>query len=358
MAVVSMKQLLESGVHFGHETRRWNPKMAPYIFTSRNGIYIIDLKRTAIEIEKSYQALLKIVQDGGKVLFVGTKKQAQGAIKEEAIRTGQFYVNQRWLGGTLTNFKTIRRRIKRLHDLHKMEADGIFDKLSKKEVQQLMHQRDRLDKFLGGIKDMKKVPEAVFIIDPRKERNAILEARKLKIPIFGIVDTNCDPDEIDHIIPANDDAIRAVKLISWVMGNAIIEGQGGVVEKFADEPITSAPPRRDRPNYKPRDNNRDYGKSNYRDNSRPQRHNPRPSTENRVEAKPVVEQKTPVVKPVVEQKAAVVKPVVEQKVETTNKITEESLSSMKVTELRTLAKERKLSGYSALKKAELINLLK
>lgn len=357
MAVVSMKQLLESGVHFGHETRRWNPKMAPYIFTSRNGIYIIDLKKTAIEIEKSYQALLKIVKDGGKVLFVGTKKQAQNAIKEEAIRTGQFYVDQRWLGGTLTNFKTIRRRIKRLHDLYKMEADGLFEKLPKKEVQQLRHQRDRLDKFLGGIKEMKKIPEAIFIIDPRKERNAILEARKLKIPIFGIVDTNCDPDEVDHIIPANDDAIRAVKLISWVMGNAIIEGQGGVVEKFEDEPITSGP-RRDKPNYRPRDS-RDDSRNNYNRGQRPQRPASRP-TATKPEVKPVVETKVEV-KPVVETKVEI-KPTVEKKVVAKpvaeTKDTNENLSTMKVAELRSLAKERKLSGYSALKKAELIDLLK
>ena len=217
MAVVSMKQLLESGVHFGHATRRWNPKMAPYIFTSRNGIYIIDLKRTAVEIEVAYKAMHDIVANGGKVLFIGTKKQAQESVKEEAIRTGQFYVDQRWLGGTLTNFKTIRRRIKRLHELHKMEADGVFDKLHKKEVLTLKNERTKLEKFLGGIKEMKKVPEAIFIVDPRKERNAILEARKLGIKVFGIVDTNCDPDDVDYIIPANDDAIRAVKLIAWVM---------------------------------------------------------------------------------------------------------------------------------------------
>lgn len=235
MAVVSMKQLLESGVHFGHATRRWNPKMAPFIFTARQGIHIIDLNRTAVEIEKAYKALFDIVAEGGKVLFVGTKKQAQEAVKEEALRTGHFYVDQRWLGGTLTNFKTIRRRIKRLHDLYKMEEEGIFEKLPKKEVLNLLHERARLEKFLGGIKDMKKLPEAIFIVDPRKERNAILEARKLNIPVFGIVDTNCDPDDVDYIIPANDDAIRAVKLITWVMGNAIIEAQGGVVEKFEED---------------------------------------------------------------------------------------------------------------------------
>ncbi len=322
MAVVSMKQLLESGVHFGHATRRWNPKMAPYIFTSRNGIYIIDLKKTAEEIEKSYAALLEIVKDGGKVLFIGTKKQAQESVKEEAIRTGQYYVDQRWLGGTLTNFKTIRRRIKRLQDLYKMEEEGTFEKLPKKEVLQLKHERGRLEKFLGGIKDMKKVPEAIFIVDPRKERNAILEARKLGIAVFGIVDTNCDPDDVDYIIPANDDAIRAVKLITSVMGNAVIEGQGGVVEKIDDAiaaQVTPRAPREPRENRAPRE--------------------PRESKENRKPAPKKVE------KPAEEVKE-------EPKVET------ENFSEMTVSDLRALAKERGLSGYSTLKKAELIDLLK
>lgn len=233
-SVVSMKQLLESGVHFGHATRRWNPKMAKYIFTSRNGIYIIDLQKTANQIEKAYAALLEIIKNDGKILFVGTKKQAQDAVKEEALRTGQYYVNQRWLGGTLTNFKTIRKRIKKLQDLYKMEEDGTFAALPKKEVIKLVAERDKLEKFLGGIKDMKKVPDALFIVDPRKEHNAILEARILNIPVFGIVDTNCDPDDVDYVIPANDDAIRAVKLVTFIMGNAVIEAQGGVVEKFAE----------------------------------------------------------------------------------------------------------------------------
>ena len=237
MSVVSMKELLESGVHFGHATRRWNPKMARYIYTARNGIYIIDLQKTANEIEKAYQVLNGIVANGGKVLFVGTKKQAQEAVKEEAIRCGHFYVDQRWLGGTLTNFKTIRRRIKRLKDLYKMEEDGTFNLLPKKEVAQLKHEREKLEKNLGGIKEMTKVPDALFIVDPRKEHNAILEARKLNIPVFGIVDTNCDPDDVDYVIPANDDAIRAVKLVAHVMTNAIIEAQGGTVERFDDEVI-------------------------------------------------------------------------------------------------------------------------
>lgn len=237
MSVVSMKQLLESGVHFGHATRRWNPKMGKYIYTSRNGIYIIDLQKTANEIEKAYAALLEIVKNDGKVLFVGTKKQAQEAVKEEALRCGHYYVNNRWLGGTLTNFKTIKKRIAKLNQLYKMEEDGIFDALPKKEVAKLKAEREKLEKNLGGIKEMKKAPEALFIIDPRKEHNAILEARKLNIPVFGIVDTNCDPDDVDYVIPANDDAIRAVKLVTWVMTNAVIEAQGGVVEKFEDEEV-------------------------------------------------------------------------------------------------------------------------
>jgi small subunit ribosomal protein S2 len=208
--------------------------MAKYIYTSRNGIYIIDLQKTANAIEEAYKALLEATKDGGKVLFVGTKKQAQEAVKEEAERSGQYYVNQRWLGGTLTNFKTIRKRIKRLNDLYKMEEDGIYDALPKKEVAKLIQERQKLEKNLGGIKEMKEMPQALFIVDPRKEHNAILEARKLNIPVFGIVDTNCDPDDVDYVIPANDDAIRAVKLVTWVMANAVVEANGGVVEKYEE----------------------------------------------------------------------------------------------------------------------------
>src|SRR5690625_3298720 len=227
MSVISMKQLLEAGVHFGHQTRRWNPKMKKYIFTERNGIYIIDLQKTVKKIDEAYNFVRQLAEDGGTVLFVGTKKQAQESVKEEALRSSMFYVNQRWLGGTLTNFQTIRKRINRLKQIERMQEDGTFDVLPKKETVDLLKEKDRLLKFLGGIKDMNKLPDAIFVIDPRKENIAIAEARKLNIPIIGIVDTNCDPDEIDYVIPANDDAIRAVKLLTSKMADAIIEGRQG-----------------------------------------------------------------------------------------------------------------------------------
>ena len=227
MAVVSMKQLLESGVHFGHQTRRWNPKMKPYIFTERNGIYIIDLQKTVRLIDKAYDFVRDVAADGGTVLFVGTKKQAQESIKDEAIRSGQYYVNHRWLGGTLTNWDTIQKRIRRLKESEKMGEDGTFDVLPKKEVLLLQKEQERLEKYLGGIKDMKRIPDVLFIVDPRKERIAVQEAHKLNIPIVAMVDTNCDPDEIDVIIPSNDDAIRAVKLIASKMADAVIEGKQG-----------------------------------------------------------------------------------------------------------------------------------
>ena len=230
MAVISMKQLLEAGVHFGHQTRRWNPKMKKYIFTERNGIYIIDLQKTVKKVEEAYNFIKEVAENGGTVLFVGTKKQAQESVKDEAIRSGQYFINQRWLGGTLTNFGTIRKRINRLKDIERMEEDGTFDVLPKKEVVGLLKEKDRLVKFLGGIKEMKKIPDALFIVDPRKERIAIAEAHKLNIPIVGIVDTNCDPDEIDYVIPANDDAIRAVKLLTGKMADAILEVKQGEEE--------------------------------------------------------------------------------------------------------------------------------
>ena len=304
--VVSMKQLLEAGVHFGHATRRWNPKMAKYIYTARNGIYIIDLKKTAEEIEKAYKALFEIVSNGGKVLFVGTKKQAQEAVKEEAERTGQFFVDQRWLGGTLTNFRTIRRRIRRLKDLYEMEEKGTFDLLPKKEVIGLIKERERLQKFLGGIADMQKVPEAIFIVDPRKEINAIREARILGIPVFGIVDTNCDPDDVDFVIPANDDAIRAVKLITHVLGNAIIEAQGGVVEKYEDE-----------------------------------------------EEIDLDNEQEPVTKDRPKQRTSYQTPEEPEKVTQTR----EELEALKVVDLREIAKERSIPNYTSLRKAELIDAI-
>ena len=222
-----MKQLLEAGVHFGHQTRRWNPKMKPYIFTERNGIYIIDLQKTVKKIDEAYDFMREVGESGKPVLFVGTKKQAQNAIHDEALRCGQFYVNERWLGGMLTNYKTISGRIKRLNDIEKMEEDGTFDKLSKKEVTKLRAEHDKLQKFLGGIRDMKGMPGALFIVDPKKEKIAVKEARILNIPVVGIVDTNCDPDDVDYVIPANDDAIRAVKLIASKMADAVIEGKQG-----------------------------------------------------------------------------------------------------------------------------------
>ncbi len=227
MSVVSMKQLLEAGVHFGHQTRRWNPKMATYIYTERNGIYIIDLQKTVKKLEEAYNFVRDISAEGGNVLFVGTKKQAQDAIKEEAARCGGYYVNARWLGGMLTNFRTMRTRIDRLAQLRKMEADGTFAMLPKKEVIKHQGEIEKLEKYLGGVKEMKKIPAALFIVDPRKERNAIAEAKKLNIPIVAIVDTNCDPDEIDYVIPGNDDAIRAIRLIAAAMANAAIEGRQG-----------------------------------------------------------------------------------------------------------------------------------
>ncbi len=235
MAVVSMKQLLEAGVHFGHQTRRWNPKMAEYIFTERNGIYIIDLQKTVKKLEEAYNFVRDLSMDGKSVLFVGTKKQAQDSVKEEAERAGAYFVNARWLGGMLTNFRTIRRRIDRLNQLKTMEEDGTFELLPKKEVIKLKLEIEKLEKFLGGIKEMRQIPGALFIVDPRKERIAVAEAKKLGIPIVAIVDTNCDPDEIDYVIPGNDDAIRAVKLISATVANAIIEGKEGQMGAAAAE---------------------------------------------------------------------------------------------------------------------------
>ena len=235
MAVVSMKQLLEAGVHFGHQTRRWNPKMAKYIFTERNGIYIIDLQKTVKKLDEAYNFVRDVAAEGGSLLFVGTKKQAQESIRDEATRCGMHYVNARWLGGMLTNFRTIRRRIDRMEQIKKMREDGTFEMLPKKEVAKLELELEKLEKFLGGVKEMDKLPKAMFIVDPRKERIAVSEARKLNIPIVAIVDTNCDPDEIDYVIPGNDDAIRAVKLIAGAMADAVLEGRQGQQDAPAAE---------------------------------------------------------------------------------------------------------------------------
>ena len=239
--IISMKQLLEAGVHFGHQTRRWNPKMAKYIFTERNGIYIIDLQKTVKKVDEAYNFIRETAQNGGTILFVGTKKQAQEAMREEAVRCNQFYVNERWLGGMMTNFKTIQKRVARLRQLEKMEEDGTFDVLPKKEVLGLRHEMEKLNKNLGGIKEMKKLPAALFVVDPRKEHIAVLEARKLNIPIVATVDTNCDPDEVDYVIPANDDAIRAVRLLASKMADAVLEGrQGQQTAEAAEAPAEEA----------------------------------------------------------------------------------------------------------------------
>ena len=240
MSVISMKQLLEAGVHFGHQTRRWNPKMAPYIFTERNGIYIIDLQKTVRKVEDAYNFVRSLSQDGKTMLFVGTKKQAQEAVRDEALRCNMFYVNERWLGGMLTNFQTIQRRVARLRYLEDMDANDGFAGLHKKEILQLRHEMERLQKFLGGIKNMNKLPGALFVIDPRKEEIAVQEARKLGIPVVGIVDTNCDPDLIDYVIPANDDAIRAVKLLTARMADAILEGRQGEQREDVEEAVETA----------------------------------------------------------------------------------------------------------------------
>ena len=238
--VVSMKALLEAGVHFGHQTRRWNPKMAPYIYTERNGIYIIDLQKTVKKLEEAYNFVRELSESGQSLLFVGTKKQAQEAIKDEALRCNMFYVNARWLGGMMTNFRTIRKRIDRMEQLKTMQEDGTFDLLPKKEVVKLELEMAKLDKYLGGVKNMKTLPKAMFIVDPHKERIAVSEARKLNIPIVAIVDTNCDPDEIDYVIPGNDDAIRAVKLISGAMADAVLEGKQGKQDAPAAEEAAKA----------------------------------------------------------------------------------------------------------------------
>jgi len=381
MGVIPMKSLLEAGVHFGHQTRRWNPKMAKYIYTSRNGIHIIDLQKSSDLIDAAYKALFDIASEGGKVLFVGTKKQTQDPIQEAAERSGQYYVNQRWLGGTLTNFKTIKKSIKKLHDLYKMEADGTFAVLPKKEVINLKKEMARLEKFLGGIKDMRQVPEALFIIDPRKERNAILEARRLGIPVFGIVDTNCDPDDVDYIIPANDDALRSVRLIVNKLADAVIEANGGE-SKFGEKIEEDANAEADDSSTDDVEDEEVEVIEKKKVVSKPvvvkvtspatpvakketksapvKEAKPEPKVEVKaevkVEVKPEPKKEVPAEVKAEPKKAAPVEAKPEPK--KAAKPSQEDLEAKTVAELREMAKELNLSGYSSLRKAELIELIK
>ena len=323
MTVVSMNYLLEAGVHFGHQTKRWNPKMKEYIFTARDDIYIIDLQKTVKLIEEAYAELHKIAENGGKVLFVGTKKQAQEAAKEEAERTNMFYVNERWLGGTLTNFRTIRKRINRLDEIEKMEKDGVFEKLPKKEVIKIHKEYEKLNKYLCGIRNMKKVPEAIIIVDPRKEINAIKEARRLHIPVFGIVDTNCDPDDVDYVIPAKDDAIRAVKVVMGVLNNAVAEVYGCPMIDFVTE--------EDKTNKK---------EDTVKVNEEAKKEEVKLEKKNETNEANIEK----VEKPVKKEKA-----VKEEKID---------LTKLTVVELKKLAKDKNIEGYSKMKKDELISSLK
>ena len=350
MAVVSMDYLLEAGAHFGHQTKRWNPKMKEYIFASRDDIYIIDLQKTQKKIEEAYEVLNEITKNGGKTIFVGTRKQAQDAVRDEAIKSESYYVSERWLGGTLTNFRTIRNRVKRLEQIEKMESDGTFDLLPKKEVIGLKKEYAKLDKLLCGIRSMEKLPQAMIIVDPSKEEIAIREARKLNIPVFGIVDTNCDPDMVDYVIPANDDAIRTVKLIMGVLNNAIIEANGGEITDYVNsssengtdimkKAVESVKKREERKplNDKPFDKNK-------------KKFDNKKSSKNSVKETKVEEAKT-------EEKA---EEKVEEKAATKVKKAEvkEDLTEKTVAELRELAKAKEIKGYSTMKKAELIEALK
>ena len=341
MTVVSMSYLLEAGVHFGHQKRRWNPKMKEYIYTSRDDIYIIDLQKTVKQIEEAYEALKKIAANGGTVLYVGTKKQAQEAMEESANRTNMFFVNERWLGGTLTNFRTIKNRIKRLDEIEKMENDGVFEALPKKEVIKIRKEYDKLNKNLRGIRNMKKLPNALIIVDPRSEETAIKEARKLKIPVFGIVDTNCDPDMVDYVIPANDDAVRAVKLVIGALTNAIAEVNGNeMMDCISPEDMKKQAKKE--------------AKEQAKESKQEDKTKVKPDETKTPKKEEVKEEK----KEQAPKKPAKEEPKKETKEETKKANQADDLESKTLAELKAIAKEKGLKGYSTLKKADLIAMLK
>ena len=321
--IVSMNYLLEAGVHFGHQKRRWNPKMKPYIYTTRDDIYIIDLQKTSAKITEAYAAMKEIAEQGGKFLFVGTKKQAQEAVEESAVRTEQYFVNERWLGGTLTNFKTIRSRVRRMEEIEKMESDGTFDLLPKKEVIGIKKEYEKLNRNLRGIRDMKRIPQALVIVDPRKEEIAIREARKLKIPVFGIVDTNCDPDMVDYVIPANDDAVRSVRLIIGALSNSIAEVNGSEVIDYVSEDDKAKDAKKSKPKKEEK------------------RNNPKKET---VKQEPKKEEIKETPK--------------EEKIEEAPKEEKKDLNDLTLVELKEMARDKGIKGYSTMKKADLVQSLK